>query len=186
MFAIIRTGGKQYKVQPDQVITVERLPGDTGDILSFETVLMVGEGDTSHVGHPFLTGSVVKASILEQIRAEKIIIFKKRRRHNYRRKQGHRQNQSVLRIIEISGPNGLKAVGNISENTQKFTPLKVQETDPKEISSPSSKSASKKPISKVSAPKASESNLQKETTLKKTSPRKEASKKDTQSASPKA
>lgn len=114
MFAIIRTGGKQYKVQPDQILTIERLPGEAGEVISFDSVLMVGEGNATHLGHPFLEGSVVKAHILEQIRAEKVIVFKKKRRHNYRRKQGHRQNQSVIRIVEISGPNGLKASGKNS------------------------------------------------------------------------
>lgn len=143
MFAIIRTGGKQYKVQPDQVITVERLPGEAGDILSLEPVLMVGDGSTSHVGHPFLTDSVVKAHILEQIRADKIIVFKKKRRHNYRRKQGHRQNQSVLRILEISGPNGLNAVGKISGPALKAAPVKSEKAIATETASPAKASAAK-------------------------------------------
>ncbi|HQS84058.1 MAG: 50S ribosomal protein L21 [Alphaproteobacteria bacterium 16-39-46] len=143
MFAIIRTGGKQYKVQPDQVITVERLPGEAGDILSLEPVLMVGDGSISHVGHPFLTDSVVKAHILEQIRADKIIVFKKKRRHNYRRKQGHRQNQSVLRILEISGPNGLNAVGKVPGPTPKAAPVKSEKAVVTESASPAKASAAK-------------------------------------------
>ncbi len=169
MFAIIRTGGKQYKVQPDQVITVERLPGEAGDTLSFETVLMVGEGDISHVGHPFLTGSVVKAHILEQIRADKIIVFKKKRRHNYRRKQGHRQNQSVLRILEISGPNDLKAVGKISgAAAQKSSPVKSEKAPAQ--ATPSSAQAAPKAVK--AAPKAA--------------PKKESPKKDPKTAPKKA
>ena len=111
MFAIIRTGGKQYKVQPDQVITIERLPASVGEVLSIETVLMVGEGAKTQVENPFIQGALVKGIVLDQDRSEKIIVFKKRRRHNYRRKQGHRQNQTILGIIEISGPNGFKATG---------------------------------------------------------------------------
>lgn len=163
MFAIIRTGGKQYKVQPDQVVTVERLPGEAGDTLSFESVLMVGNGEVSHMGHPFLNDALVKAQLLEQTRAEKIIVFKKKRRHNYRRKQGHRQDQSVLRILEISGPNGLKASGkggNTSPQSLKkpASPSKGSSAEKisssvqiKEVSAPSElpKSSSKKSPSKT-------------------------------------
>jgi len=159
MFAIIRTGGKQYKVQPDQVVTVERLEGNAGDILTLETVLMVGDGSTSQVGHPFLTNSVVRAQLLEQIRAEKIIVFKKKRRHNYRRKQGHRQNLSVLRIVEISGPNGLKAAGKIASASKADSP-KPQEVKAKEAASSAKASPSKKELKPEA--KTSESSPKKE------------------------
>ena len=100
MFAVIRTGGKQYKVAPDDLITVEKLDAEPGATLELE-VLMVGDGDSVSTGSPLLSGALVSATLVEHKRAEKIIVFKKKRRHNYRRKKGHRQYQTVLRIGEI-------------------------------------------------------------------------------------
>ncbi len=101
MFAIIRTGGKQYKVAPDDVIAVEKLVGEPGSTIELAEVLMVGEGDNVSTGTPLVSGASVSATLVEQRRADKIIVFKKKRRHNYRRKNGHRQYQTVLRITEI-------------------------------------------------------------------------------------
>jgi len=101
MFAIIRTGGKQYKVAPDDVIAVEKLVGEPGSTIELAEVLMVGEGDNVSTGPPLVSGASVSATLVEQRRADKIIVFKKKRRHNYRRKNGHRQYQTVLRITEI-------------------------------------------------------------------------------------
>ena len=99
MFAVIKTGGKQYKVAPSDVILVERLPGQPGDTVTLDQVLMVGD----KVGTPFVAGASVTATLVEQTRGEKVIIFKKKRRQNYRRKKGHRQELTVLRINEIAG-----------------------------------------------------------------------------------
>ena len=101
MFAVIRTGGKQYKVATDDVIAVEKLAGEAGATIEFGDVLMVGDGATVSTGTPLLSGASVSATLVEQRRADKIIVFKKKRRHNYRRKNGHRQYQTVLRITEI-------------------------------------------------------------------------------------
>jgi large subunit ribosomal protein L21 len=100
MFAVIRTGGKQYRVVPDDLITVEKLDGEPGATLELD-VLMVGEGDSVSTGTPLLDGATVSATLVEHRRADKILVFKKKRRHNYRRKRGHRQHQTVLRIGEI-------------------------------------------------------------------------------------
>jgi len=105
MFAVIRTGGKQYKVAKDDVIAVEKLAGEPGVTIEFGEVLMLGDGATVSAGTPLLSGASVSATLVEQRRADKIIIFKKKRRHNYRRKNGHRQLQTVLRITEIRGGN---------------------------------------------------------------------------------
>lgn len=102
MFAIIRTGGKQYKVAKDDVIAVEKLAGDPGATIELAEVLMVGDGATVATGVPLLDGASVSATLVEHRRADKIIVFKKKRRHNYRRKNGHRQHQTVLRITEIN------------------------------------------------------------------------------------
>lgn len=101
MFAVIRTGGKQYRVAKDDVITVERLPGEPGDAVELAQVLMIADGAEIKTGTPLVAGAVVDATVVEQSRAAKIIVFKKKRRQNYRRKKGHRQQQTVLRVTEI-------------------------------------------------------------------------------------
>ena len=106
MFAVIRTGGKQYKVAKDDVIAVEKLAGEPGAVIDFDQVLMIGDGAAVAAGTPLLAGAAVSAAIVEQSRAAKIIVFKKKRRQNYRRKKGHRQYQTVLRITEIKGADG--------------------------------------------------------------------------------
>jgi large subunit ribosomal protein L21 len=106
MFAVIRTGGKQYKVVKDDVISVERLAAEPGATIELGEVLMIGEGPEVASGTPLLEGASVSATVVEQTRAAKIIVFKKKRRHNYRRKKGHRQLQTVLRITDIKGANG--------------------------------------------------------------------------------
>ncbi len=101
MYAVIRTGGKQYKVAPQDVLQIEKIEGGAGDAVQFPDVLMVaGEGEPS-VGSPLVLGAVVSAEVVEQGRGPKIIIFKKRRRQNYRRKRGHRQDLTTVRILEI-------------------------------------------------------------------------------------
>ena len=102
MFAVIRTGGKQYRVAPDDVIQVEKLAGEPGSSVALGDVLMVGEGADARAGAPLLAGAAVTAEVVEQRLGDKVIIFKKKRRHNYRRKRGHRQHLTVLRITGIS------------------------------------------------------------------------------------
>ena len=106
MFAVIRTGGKQYQVAKDDIITVEKLARQPGADVEFGEVLMVGDGAEVATGAPLVAGAAVSATVIEQTRAAKIIVFKKKRRHNYRRKKGHRQHQTVLRITEIRGAAG--------------------------------------------------------------------------------
>lgn len=101
MFAIIRTGGKQYKVSQDTYLQVEKLEAEVGAKIQISEVLMVSDGTTTTVGAPIINGAVVTAEILEQGRAEKVIIFKKRRRQNYRRKNGHRQHLTTIKITSI-------------------------------------------------------------------------------------
>ena len=101
MYAVIKTGGKQYRVAKDEVIKIERLDGDVGASVIFPEVLMVG-GDSPVVGTPTIAGASVTATVLEQTRGEKLIVFKKRRRKNYRRRNGHRQYLTVVRIADIA------------------------------------------------------------------------------------
>src|SRR5208282_4337552 len=101
MYAVIRTGGKQYKVAPEDVLQIEKIEGAAGEAVQFPDVLMVaGEGEPS-VGSPLVSGAAVSAEVVEQGRGPKIIIFKKKRRQNYRRKRGHRQDLTTVRILEI-------------------------------------------------------------------------------------
>ena len=102
MYAVIRTGGKQYKVAQDDLITVEKLVGDPGATIQLGEVLLVGEGADVTTGAPLVEGASVSATLVEHRRAPKIIVFKKKRRQNYRRKNGHRQHQTVLRITGIT------------------------------------------------------------------------------------
>ena len=102
MFAVIRTGGKQYRVVKDDVIAVEKLPVEAGGTVELSEILMVGEGAAATAGTPTVAGAAVTATVVEQTRGDKVIVFKKRRRHNYRRKNGHRQNLTVLRVTGIS------------------------------------------------------------------------------------
>jgi large subunit ribosomal protein L21 len=103
MYAVIRTGGKQYRVASGQVIKVERLDGEVGDTIALDQVLMVGdEQGEPKIGAPLVDGAQVSAEVLEQGKALKVIVFKKKRRKNYRRKRGHRQLQTVLRIRDIA------------------------------------------------------------------------------------
>ena len=101
MFAVVRTGGKQYRVEKDQVITVERLVAEPGAELALEDVLMVGDESGTTIGTPVVADARVRATVVEQTRGEKIIVFKKIRRQNHRRKNGHRQDLTVLRILDI-------------------------------------------------------------------------------------
>ena len=101
MFAVIKTGGKQYRVAADDLLKVERIEAETGQIVELTEVLMVGDGDKAEIGAPLVDGAMVTAEVVEQGRAKKVITFKKRRRQNSRRTKGHRQHLTTLRIAEI-------------------------------------------------------------------------------------
>jgi large subunit ribosomal protein L21 len=103
MYAVIKTGGKQYRVKPGDVLVVEKLPGDSGAEVAFDQVLMLGEGADVTVGAPLVDGALVKATLVETRRGEKVKIFKKIRRQGYRRTRGHRQSETVLRVTSIAG-----------------------------------------------------------------------------------
>ena len=102
MFAVIRTGGKQYRVMPNDVLKIEKLPGDAGETITFSDVLAVGSDAGTTIGAPLVPGATVTATVIAQDRLDKIIIFKKRRRQNSRRKNGHRQHVTVLRVAGIN------------------------------------------------------------------------------------
>ncbi|MFI5012780.1 MAG: 50S ribosomal protein L21 [Hyphomicrobiales bacterium] len=101
MFAVIKTGGKQYRVAAGDTITVEKLAGEPGEVIAFEQVLMLVDGATTEVGVPSVAGATVAGELVEQTRGAKVIAFKKRRRKNSRRKRGHRQDLTVVKITDI-------------------------------------------------------------------------------------
>ena len=137
MLAVFKTGGKQYSVKAGQILKVEKLEGKKGDNVSFKDVLAVSENAQNTIGAPLVDGAVVEAKILDQIRDKKIIVFKKRKRQNYRSTQGHRQYLTVLKIESIS-MDGKKAASEKKEST---------------TSSPIKKSTKKKAAPKKAAPK---------------------------------
>jgi large subunit ribosomal protein L21 len=101
MYAIMTSGGKQYRVQEGDVLRLEKLDGDVGASVSFDQVLMVSDGEEVQLGRPILEGATVHAHIVEQDKAKKILVFKYKRRKRYRRKQGHRQPYTAVRIDKI-------------------------------------------------------------------------------------
>jgi large subunit ribosomal protein L21 len=104
MYAVVKTGGKQYKVAPGEKLKIERIPADIGAEVTLDQVLMiVGEGDSVRLGQPIVSGAAVKATVVSQGRGEKVKIFKMRRRKHYQKHQGHRQNYTELRIDSIAG-----------------------------------------------------------------------------------
>ena len=176
MFAVIKTGGKQYKVAIDDVIAVEKLAGNAGDKVEIDNVLMVGEDADVTVGQPLVEGAKVKAELVEQGRADKIIVFKKKRRQNYRRTKGHRQHQTMLKIIEIAA-KGKSVKSTAKPATKKAEPENKTETkESEETKAPAAKKpATKKTAAKKTAPKAAT----KKTTAKKSAAKKTAAKKTT-------
>lgn len=101
MYAVIRTGGKQYRVAPDDTLQIEKIEGEAGDTVSFCEVLLIGGNGEASIGTPTIEGAQVSAEVLEQGRGPKITIFKKKRRQNYRRKRGHRQDLTTVRILQV-------------------------------------------------------------------------------------
>ncbi len=107
-YAVIKTGGKQYRVIADDILEIEKVAGDAGATISFDEVLMIGGEGAPTVGSPIIEGASVSAEVIEQKRGRKIIVFKKKRRKNYRRKNGHRQELTKVKILEVLG-SGQKA-----------------------------------------------------------------------------
>jgi len=123
MFAVMRSGGKQYRVAQNDIIRVEKLEAEVGATVSLDDVLLVGEGDAVTVGTPAVDGASVVAEVLDQFRAPKVLVFKKKRRKNYRRKQGHRQALTLLRVTEIKASAG-KPKAAIATKTKTAAPVK--------------------------------------------------------------
>lgn len=102
MYAVVKSGGKQYKIQEGEIFRVEKLPGEVGAEITFDDVLMVSDGETVQVGTPLLANVTVKGTVVEQGKAKKILVFKYKRRKRYRRKQGHRQQYTAVKVDSIA------------------------------------------------------------------------------------
>ena len=149
MFAVIKTGGKQYRVSPQDIIRVERLSSPAGEIVELTDVLAMGREDGVKLGQPLVAGARVAATVLEHCRNDKIIVFRKQRRKNFRRTHGHRQHQTVLRIEEIlaEGETHTPVKAASEKKTAKAKKPAKKKVAPK-------KTAAKKPAAKKSAAKA--------------------------------
>lgn len=139
MFAVIKTGGKQYNVAEDQLLKIERIDGKPGDIIQLGEVLVLG-GDTPKLGTPTIEGASVAAEVVEQSRGEKVISFKKRRRKNSRRRRGHRQEFTLIRISEILMDGAKPTKGPKPKREKKPQPIAAEG----EESAPKKKKAAKK------------------------------------------
>ncbi|WP_108682571.1 50S ribosomal protein L21 [Methyloceanibacter sp. wino2] len=151
MFAVIRTGGKQYRVSPNDIIEIEKIAGNPGDVIELSEVLLLGGEGAATTGSPTVSGAMVAAEVVEQKRGDKIIVFKKKRRQGYRRTQGHRQELTALRITEIL-TDGKKP----SKAAAKKAPAKTESAEKPEAkaeAAPAKKAAEDKAPAKKAAPK---------------------------------
>ena len=176
MFAVFKTGGKQYRVAAEDVLKVDKVKGEPGEIVEFGEVLLVG-GDSVMLGAPTIAGATVAAEVLDQARGPKIIAFKKRRRKNSRRKRGHRQEFTLVRITEIltdgkkpskTAPprpkrapaakavpdDGAATASDAAPATSEGAAAKTRKAPPKKAAKPKSKPQAKQPAAKAKQPAA--------------------------------
>ena len=155
MFAVVRTGGKQYRVAAGDKIAVEKLAGEAGDKVTLDDVLLAGDGGELKS----TDGLTVSAEIIAQTRGEKVIVFKKRRRHNYRRRNGHRQSLTLLRILAVgdakkAAPKKEAAPKAEAAPAAEAKAAPAKEAAPKKAAAPKAEAAAeKKPAAKKAAPK---------------------------------
>jgi large subunit ribosomal protein L21 len=153
MFAVIRTGGKQYRVAPNDIIRVEKIAGEPGDIVELAEVILLGGEGGPKTGSPTIAGAMVAAEVVAQGRGEKVVVFKKKRRANYRRKKGHRQLLTSLRITEIL-TDGKKPSKAAPKPEKKAAPKTEAKKAEKPEAKPAAKKAEAKPAAKKPAAKA--------------------------------
>jgi large subunit ribosomal protein L21 len=151
MFAVIKTGGKQYKVAAGGTLEIERLSGEAGDAVAFEDVLVVGGDSGVTLGSPLVAGASVAAEIVAQTRGDRILVFKKRRRQNSKRSHGHRQDHTLVRITEIL-TDGKKA--SAAPKARAKPEAKAKEAKPAEAAAPAEKPAAEAPKAAAKAPEA--------------------------------
>ena len=147
MFAVIKTGGRQYRVVPDDVLEIGKIAGDVGTIVQLSEVLMVG-GDTVTLGAPLVAGATVAAEVLDHKRGAKVISFKKRRRKNSRRKRGYRDELTVLRVTEILTDNAKPSIGPRPKRVKAVAAPAAEGDDEAPKKAPAKKPAAKKAVAK--------------------------------------
>ena len=177
MYAVIKTGGKQYRVANGDIIAVEKLTGDPGSTVSLAPVLMLNDDKSSTVGTPIVEGAAVSAEVLEQTRGDKIIVFKKRRRKGYRRTMGHRQDLTVLRITDVTGR--AKAVPKRAAKAAEKPAADATPASDDAAPAAAAKPAAPKPAAKKATPKKppAKKAAPKKPAAKKAAPKKPAAKK---------
>ena len=139
MYAVIKTGGKQYKVSKDDIISVEKLSEDTGKKIKLNEVLIISDKGKPIVGDPLIKGASVEAEIMDHSRAAKITVFKKKRRHNYRRKKGHKQNITNLKILSINASQGKTKASDTEEKKTTTKTDAPKNAAPKKVATKSKK-----------------------------------------------
>ncbi len=149
MFAVIKTGGKQYKVAPNDILRIEKIEGEPGDSVELGAVLAVGGEDGVTLGAPLVEGAMVAAEVIEQDRADKIIVFKKKRRKNHRRRNGHRQHETVLRVTEILTDGKKPSKAASKAKVAKAEPAPEAEAAPAAKAAPKKAAAKKAPAKKA-------------------------------------
>jgi large subunit ribosomal protein L21 len=194
MYAVVNTGGKQYKVQQGEVLRVEKLSGDVGSSVTFDRVLMFSDGENVSIGQPLLDGVSVEGHIVEQGKAKKIIVFKYKRRKRFRRKKGHRQEFTAIQIdsINAKGTKAAKGVEPKAEAKESEAPKAAPKKEPaakaEAKKAAPKKEAAKKAVTPKAAPKKEPAKkaAPKKEPAKKAAPKKEPAKKaETKKAAPK-
>ena len=172
MYAVVKTGGKQYRVIPGDVIVVEKLLGDPGGKIKLDRILMVGEeGQPPKIGSPLLENNAVNCVVIEQTRADKILVFKKKRRKGYKRTKGHRQDHTVLRVVDINGKGTQKKKSSSKKVESKLvdkSPAKPEENvqETKKTSAKKKTSTKKKVAAKKKGVAKKKASTKKSTTKK--------------------
>ncbi len=179
MYAVLKSGGKQYKVEEGQVLRLEKLPGDVGSAIKFDQILMIGDGENIQIGQPLVDGASVEGHIVDQGRGKKIIVFKYKRRKRYRRKLGHRQQFTAIQIDSIltkGKPTSKKAEPEKEAKAPAAKQAAPKKAEPEKVEA-------KEPKAKKAAPKKEDvKEAEKKTAAKKAAPKKPAAKKETQKA----
>lgn len=170
MFAVVKTGGKQYRVAKDDVIRVEKLDAEAGATVLLDQVLMIADEAGAKTGTPVLEGAVVEAEVLEQARNRKITIIKKKRRQNYRRKKGHRQHVTVLKVVDIAldgSKKTAKAAAKSPAKAETDAPAETPAAEAEAAKTAAKKTAANKAAGKTTAKKAAKKSAAKKAAAKK-------------------
>ena len=185
MYAVVKTGGKQYRVAKDDKIIVDHINAQAGDNIVLDQVLMMDDGNKTTVGKPLVNGAAVGATVLKQTKSNKIMVFKHKRRKNFRRTKGHRQDLTLLQINDIAPDGKVKIPSKTRVEKTKVAKTKTETTKPK---TESKKTETKKAAAKKAIPKknAAKKTTAKKENAKKTPPKKTDAKKTTAKAATKA